>query len=112
MRLVVAVIRQEKFADVKRALERFGIQGMTVSTVHGYGQQRGHAEVYRGAEYTVDLVEKTRLEILVADAQAERLVEILAASATTGRAGDGKVWTMPVDDVVRLRTGERGEAAI
>lgn len=112
MRLVVAVIRQEKLAEVKRALERFGIQGMTVSTVHGFGQQRGQDEGHRGADYSVDLIEKTRLEILVAEAQAERLMDVIAASATTGRAGDGKVWMTTVEAVVRLRTGERGETAI
>lgn len=112
MKLVVAVIRQEKFADVKDALAAFGTQGMTVSNVHGYGRQRGHSEVYRGAEYSVDLLEKTRLELVVADQQAHEVVDAIAAAATTGRAGDGKVWVTPVEEVVRLRTGERGESAV
>ena len=111
MKLVVAVIRQEKFADVKDALAAFGIQGMTVTNVHGYGRQRGHSEVYRGAEYSVDLIEKTRLELVVTDQQAHEVVAI-AAAATTGRAGDGKVWVTPVEEVVRLRTGEGGESAV
>lgn len=112
MKLVVAVIRQEKFAEVKDALAAFGIQGMTVSDVHGCGRQRGHSEVYRGAEYSAELIEKTRLELVVPDAQADAVVEAIAASAATGRAGDGKVWLSPVEEVVRLRTGERGEAAV
>lgn len=112
MKLVVAVIRQEKFADVKDALAAFGIQGMTVTNVHGYGRQRGHSEVYRGAEYSVDLIEKTRLELVVTDQQAHEVVDAITAAATTGRAGDGKVWVTPVEEVVRLRTGEGGESAV
>ncbi|HKG51558.1 MAG TPA: P-II family nitrogen regulator [Actinomycetales bacterium] len=112
MKLVTAIIKPHKLDDVKTALESFGIQGMTVSEASGYGRQRGHTEVYRGAEYTVDLVPKVRLEVLVDDADATDVVEILVKSAQTGRIGDGKVWTVPVDDVARVRTGERGLDAL
>ena len=98
--------------DVKEALEAFGIQGMTVSEAAGFGRQRGHAEVYRGAEYTVDFVPKTRLEILVEDEDAQEVVDVIVRAASTGRIGDGKVWVIPVDEVARVRTGERGIAAI
>ena len=112
MKLVTAVVRPEKFSDVKDALESYGVQGMTVLTVHGYGRQRGHREVYRGAEYTVDLVPKVRLEVLVGDDDATDIIDVLVKSARTGRIGDGKVWSVPVDDVVRVRTGERGAEAL
>lgn len=112
MKLVTAIVRPEKFLEVKTALEDYGIQGMTVQNVHGYGQQRGHTEVYRGAEYTVDLLEKTRLEILVEDVHEQDVVGVLVASANTGRAGDGKVWVTDVSQVVRVRTGERDDTAI
>ena len=112
MKLVTAVIKPHKLDDVKQALEAFGVQGMTVSEASGYGRQRGHTEVYRGAEYTVDLVPKVRLEVLVADDDATDIVDVLVKSARTGRIGDGKVWSVPVDDVVRVRTGERGADAL
>ena len=112
MKLVTAVIKPHKLDDVKQALEAFGVQGMTVSEASGYGRQRGHTEVYRGAEYTVDLVPKVRLEVLVADDDATDIVDVLVKSARTGRIGDGKVWSVPVDDVVRVRTGERGPDAL
>lgn len=112
MKLVTAIVRPEKFLGIKTALEDYGIQGMTVQNVHGYGQQRGHTEVYRGAEYTVDLLEKTRIEILVEDHAEQDVVGVLVASANTGRAGDGKVWVTEVSQVVRVRTGERGESAV
>lgn len=112
MKLITAIVRPEKFPTIKTALEQYGIQGMTVQNVHGYGQQRGHTEVYRGAEYTVDLLEKIRIEILVDDAQEHDVVGVLVAAANTGRAGDGKVWVLAVDQVVRVRTGERDETAI
>ena len=112
MRLVTAVIKPHKLDDVKTALEAFGVQGMTVSEASGYGRQRGHTEVYRGAEYTVDLVPKVRLEILVDDVDAPDVVDVIVKSASTGRIGDGKVWSAPVDDVVRVRTGERGLDAL
>lgn len=112
MKLVTAIIKPHKLEDVKVALEAFGTQGMTVSEASGYGRQRGHTEVYRGAEYTVDLVPKVRLEVLVDDSDVADVVEIVVKSAQTGRIGDGKVWTVPVDHVVRVRTGESGLDAL
>ena len=112
MRLVTAVIKPFKLDDVKTALEAFGVHGMTVSEASGYGRQKGHTEVYRGAEYTVDLVPKLRIEVLVDDADVDDVVDVVVKSAQTGRIGDGKVWTVPVDTVVRVRTGERGTEAL
>jgi nitrogen regulatory protein P-II 1 len=112
MKLITAVIKPHKLDEVKAALEAFGVQGMTVSEASGYGRQRGHTEVYRGAEYTVDLVPKVRLEVIVDDADVADVVDVVVKSAATGRIGDGKVWTTPIDDVVRVRTGERGADAI
>ena len=112
MKLVTAVIKPHKLDEVKAALEAFGAQGMTVSEASGYGRQRGHSEVYRGAEYTVDMVPKVRVEVLVDDVDAADVVEVLVKAAQTGRIGDGKVWTVPVDDVVRVRTGEHGLDAL
>jgi len=112
MRLVTAVIKPFKLDDVKSALQSFGVAGLTVSEVSGYGRQRGHTEVYRGAEYTVDFVPKVRLEVLVEDDDAGDVIEVIAKSAHTGKIGDGKVWSTPVDAVVRVRTGERGRDAL
>lgn len=112
MKLVTAIIKPHKLDDVKAALEAFGIQGMTVSEASGYGRQRGHTEVYRGAEYQVDLVPKVRLEVLVDDLDATSVVDVVVKSATTGRIGDGKVWTTSVEDVVRVRTSEHGADAL
>ena len=112
MRLVTAIIKPHKLDDVKNALEAFGVQGLTVSEASGYGRQRGHTEVYRGAEYVVDMVPKVRVEVLVDDLDAPDIVEVLVKAAQTGRIGDGKVWTVPVEDVVRVRTGERGPDAL
>jgi nitrogen regulatory protein P-II 1 len=112
MRLVTAVLKPFKLDDVKVALEAFGVQGMTVSEVQGHGRQRGHTEVYRGAEYTVTFVPKVKVEVLVDDADALDVVEVIAKAAQTGSIGDGKVWCTPVDDVVRVRTGERGVEAL
>ena len=112
MRLVTAIVKPFKLDDVKTALEALGVQGMTVSEVQGHGRQRGHTEVYRGAEYTVSFVPKVRIEVLVDDADADRLVDAIVAAASTGSIGDGKVWSTPVDDVVRVRTGERGPEAL
>ena len=112
MRLVTAIVKPHKLDDVRGALEAYGIQGMTVSEASGYGRQRGHTEVYRGAEYTVDMVPKVRLEVLVDDMDAADVVEVVVKSAQTGRIGDGKVWTVPVEDVVRVRTGEHGPDAL
>ena len=112
MKLVTAVIKPFKLDDVKNALESFGVNGITVSEASGYGRQRGHTEVYRGAEYTVDLVPKVRVEVLVDDADADDVIEVIVKSAQTGKIGDGKVWSVPVDTVVRVRTGERGVDAL
>ena len=112
MKLVTAVIKPHKLDDVKSALESFGVQGMTVSEANGYGRQRGHTEVYRGAEYTVDLVPKVRVEVIVDDIDAADIVEVIVKAAQTGRIGDGKVWVIPVDDVARVRTGEHGLDAL
>jgi nitrogen regulatory protein P-II 1 len=112
MRLVTAVLKPFKLDDVKTALESFGVQGMTVSEVQGFGRQRGHTEVYRGAEYTVAFVPKVRLEVLVDDADAMDVIDVIAKAAQTGSIGDGKVWSAPVDEVVRVRTGERGVEAL
>ena len=112
MKLITAVIKPHKLDEVKAALEAFGVQGMTVSEASGYGRQRGHTEVYRGAEYTVDLVPKVRIEVLVDDAQHEAVIDAIVKAAQTGRIGDGKVWSVPVETVVRVRTGERGVDAL
>jgi len=112
VRLVTAIVKPFKLDDVKTALEGVGVQGMTVSEVQGFGRQRGHTEVYRGAEYTVDFVPKVRIEVLVDDADAGRVIDAVVAAAQTGSIGDGKVWSTPVDEVVRVRTGERGPEAL
>ena len=112
MKLVTAIIKPHQLDEVKEALEAYGITGMTLSEASGYGRQRGHSEVYRGAEYTVDFVPKIRLEILVEDLDASSVVDVILKSAQTGRIGDGKVWVVPVEDVARVRTGERGSEAI
>ncbi len=112
MRLVTGVVKPFKLDDVKSALETFGVQGMTVSEVQGYGRQRGHTEVYRGAEYTVAFVPKVRIEVLVDDSDAADVIEVIATAASTGSIGDGKVWSTPVDEIVRVRTGERGVEAL
>jgi nitrogen regulatory protein P-II 1 len=112
MKLVTAVIKPFKLDDVKTALESFGVHGMTVSEASGYGRQRGHTEVYRGAEYTVDLVPKVRVEVLVDDGDAADVIDVVVKAAQTGRIGDGKVWSIPVETVVRVRTGERGPEAL
>jgi nitrogen regulatory protein P-II 1 len=112
MKLITAIIKPHQLDEVKEALEAYGISGMTVSEASGYGRQRGHSEIYRGAEYTVDFVPKVRLEVLVEDLDASSVVDVIVKAATTGRIGDGKVWIVPVEDVARVRTGERGVAAI
>ena len=112
MKLVTAVIKPHKWEDVREALETFGVTGMTVSEVSGYGRQKGHTEVYRGAEYDIALVPKIRIEIVVDDHDAADVVGIVTKTAQTGRIGDGKVWSTPVDTVVRVRTGERGVDAL
>ncbi len=112
MKLITAIIKPFKLEDVKSALEGRGIHGLTVSEVSGFGRQRGHTEVYRGAEYTVDLIPKVRVEVVVDDDVADGVVEAIVTSAQTGKIGDGKVWVIPVDTVVRVRTGERGSSAL
>jgi nitrogen regulatory protein P-II 1 len=112
MRLVTAIIKPFKLDDVKSALETFGVHGLTVAEVNGYGRQKGHTEVYRGAEYTVDFVPKVRLDVVVGDDDAADVVEVIVKAASTGQIGDGKVWTTRVDELVRVRTGERGPDAL
>ena len=112
MKLVTAIIKPFKLEDVKEALETQGIHGMTVSEASGFGRQRGHTEVYRGAEYTVDLVPKVRVEVVVDDADSARVVDAIVTAAQTGKIGDGKVWVVPVESVVRVRTGESGPDAL
>jgi nitrogen regulatory protein P-II 1 len=112
MKLVTAIIKPFKVEDVKDALQKQGVTGMTVSDASGYGRQGGHVEVYRGAEYTVDLVPKVRVEALINDSDVNKVVDAILIAAKTGKIGDGKIWVMPVDEVVRVRTGERGSDAI
>jgi nitrogen regulatory protein P-II 1 len=112
MKLVVAVVKPFKLDDVKNVLKNLGIQGMTLTEAQGFGRQRGHTEVYRGAEYEVDFVPKLRIEVLVDDDQAEEVVDAIVSSASTGKIGDGKVWVVPAETVVRVRTGERGADAV
>ncbi|MEO6714147.1 MAG: P-II family nitrogen regulator [Mycobacteriales bacterium] len=112
MKLVTAIVKPFKLDDVKNALQDIGVNGLTVSEVQGYGRQRGHTEVYRGAEYKVDFVPKVRLEVVVGDADVARIVDAIVAAAKTDKIGDGKVWVTSVDDIIRVRTGERGPDAI
>jgi len=112
MKLIVAVIKPFKLEDVKAALEGRGVHGLTVSEASGYGRQKGHTEVYRGAEYTVDLVPKVRLEVVVDDDVVNTVVDAIVSAAQTGKIGDGKVWVSPVETIVRVRTGERGVEAL
>ena len=112
MKLVTAIVKPFTLDDIKSALEQLGVLGMTVSEVQGYGRQKGHTEVYRGAEYRVDFVPKLRIEVVVEDAQAGKTVEAVVDAARTGKIGDGKVWVTPVETVVRVRTGERGSDAL
>src|SRR5580693_4355221 len=112
MKLVVAVLKPFKLDDVKEALKTLGVNGMTVTEAQGFGRQRGHTEVYRGAEYEVDFVPKIRIEVAVDDPQAPEVVDAIISSAATGKIGDGKVWVIPIDTIVRVRTGERGTDAL
>jgi nitrogen regulatory protein P-II 1 len=112
MKLIVAIIKPFKLDDVKDAVKDLGVQGLTVSDVQGFGRQRGHTEVYRGAEYTVDFVPKVRIEVLVDDTDTDRVVQRLLDTARTGKIGDGKVWVVPVDNAWRIRTGESGPDAL
>ena len=112
MRLIEAIIKPFKLDDVRGALQDIGVQGMTVSEVKGFGRQKGHTELYRGAEYQVDLLPKLKLEVIVADDRVEAVVDAIAAAANTGKIGDGKIFVAPVEDVIRIRTGERGNSAL
>ncbi len=112
MKLVTAVIKPHKWEEVRAALETVGVTGMTVSEVSGYGRQKGHTEVYRGAEYDIALVPKVRIEIVVDDGDVEAITAAIVQAAHTGQIGDGKVWVASVDSVVRVRTGDRDEQAI
>jgi nitrogen regulatory protein P-II 1 len=112
MKIVTAVIKPHKWEDVRSALEGVGVTGMTVSEVSGYGRQKGHTEVYRGAEYDVSLVPKVRIEIVVDDGDVAPVTDAIVAAAATGRIGDGKVWVTPVESIVRVRTGDRDHSAI
>ena len=109
---IEAIIKPFKLDEVKEALHDVGVSGITVTEAKGFGRQKGHTELYRGAEYVVDFLPKVKLEVVVADDQAERVVEAIAAAAQTGRIGDGKIFVMPVEQVVRIRTGETNESAI
>ena len=112
MKLIVGIIKPFKLDDVKDALKDLGVQGITVSDVQGFGRQRGHTEVYRGAEYTIDFVPKVRVEILADDGDVDRITSKLVETARTGKIGDGKVWVIPVEGVTRIRTGEAGPDAL
>lgn len=112
MKKIEAIIKPFKLDEVKEALQEAGVQGMTVTEVKGFGRQKGHTELYRGAEYVVDFLPKVKLEVVVEDNQAERIVETIVSAAQTERIGDGKIFIMPVEDAVRIRTGERGDDAL
>ena len=112
MKLVTAIVKPHRIDEVKEALRDIGVNGLTTTGVEGFGRQRGHTEVYRGAEYQVDLVPKVRIEVLTDDEDVEDLIDVIVKAAQTGRIGDGKVWSVSVDSIVRVRTGERGTDAI
>ncbi|MEU6642328.1 P-II family nitrogen regulator [Saccharomonospora sp. NPDC046836] len=112
MKLITAIVKPFTLDDIRSALEQLGVLGMTVSEVQGYGRQKGHTEVYRGAEYAVDFVAKLKVEVVTDDANVEKVIDAIVSSAHTGKIGDGKVWVTPVDTVIRVRTGERGADAL
>ncbi len=112
MKLITAIIKPFKLDDVKDALREAGVEGLTVSEVRGFGRQGGHTETYRGTEYKIEFVPKVRVEIVVGDDLVDRVVDAIATSARTGKIGDGKIWVSSVDSIVRIRTGESGEAAV
>jgi nitrogen regulatory protein P-II 1 len=112
MKKIEAIIKPFKMEDVKEALTEVGVEGMTVSEVKGFGRQKGHTEIYRGSEYTVDFLPKVKFEIVISEDRVQRAVDAIVQSARTGKIGDGKVFVLPIDDAVRIRTEERGEAAI
>jgi nitrogen regulatory protein P-II 1 len=112
MKLITAIIKPFKLDDVKEALRALGVQGMTISEVQGFGRQRGHTEVYRGTEYTVDFVPKVRVEVVADDSDVQGVTDAIVTAARTDKIGDGKVWVVPVEGVIRIRTGERGHDAL
>jgi nitrogen regulatory protein PII len=112
MKLIIAIIKPFKLEEVKEALAAAGIEGMTVTEVKGFGRQKGHTEIYRGSEYTVDFLPKVKLEVAVGDETAGKAVDTIVKAAKTGKIGDGKVFVLPLDEVVRIRTDERGESAV
>ncbi len=112
MKLITAIVKPFRLEDVKQDLNKIGVNGMTVSEASGHGRQRGHVEVYRGAEYQVDLIPKVRIEVIVDDVDADRVVDVIVKAARTDNIGDGKVWVSDLDTVVRVRTGERGSDAV
>ena len=112
MKKIEAIIKPFKLDEVKESLSAIGVQGLTVTEVKGFGRQKGHTELYRGAEYVVDFLPKVKLEIIVHDEQVAEVVETIEKSAKTGRIGDGKIFVLPIDEIIRIRTGERGSAAI
>ncbi|HSN11918.1 MAG TPA: P-II family nitrogen regulator [Propionibacteriaceae bacterium] len=112
MKLVTAIVQPEKLEDVQRALVHHGVSGITISEVSGYGRQRGHVEVYRGAEFTIDFILKVKIEVLADEPDVDELVDVIARACRTGNVGDGKIWVVPVESVTRVRTGERDHAAI
>ena len=112
MKLIIAIIKPFKLEEVKEALAAIGIEGMTVTEVKGFGRQKGHTEIYRGSEYTVDFLPKVKIEIVVADDVTTKTVDAIVKAAKTGKIGDGKVFVLPLEDVIRIRTEERGESAV
>ncbi len=112
MKKIEAIIKPFKLDDVKEALQEIGLQGITVVEARGFGRQKGHTELYRGAEYVVDFLPKVKIEVVVVDAMVEKTIEAIVAAAQTGRIGDGKIFVSPIEDAIRIRTGERGENAI
>ena len=112
MKKIEAIIKPFKLDEVKEALHGIGVQGMTISEVKGFGRQKGHTELYRGAEYVVDFLPKIKLEVVVSDEQADKVIDAIARSAATGRIGDGKIFVVPIEEAIRIRTGERGPAAV
>jgi nitrogen regulatory protein P-II 1 len=112
MKLITAIVKPAKVDDIKTALQAVGIAGMTVSETRGFGRQKGHKEIYRGAEYTVDFIPKVRIEVLADDAEAQSVIETIVTAANTGSIGDGKLWVTNVEQVIRIRTGERGHDAL
>jgi len=112
MKLITAIVKPSKVDDIKRALQADGVHGMTVSETRGFGRQKGHTEIYRGAEYTVDFIPKVRIEVLADDAECDHIVDLIVSTANSGSIGDGKLWVTPVETVVRIRTGERDSDAL